>query len=259
MVGGCLPGSAAAEIVARLWRHSVAVSIAARSLARDAGDPGPSSRCPCGSALPPGMLGCRGVDPDWVLRWWQDETRDVRRRREIADLGAEIDDLGRRLAERWGCDPLVIDAVWLHADRGGAFRQAASQPERLAYIQEACHWVEQTPWSLGGPSRNAMPSEPRLRILVAEVQARCGGAFDASDATPHEEKLTRQNARLRLRLANERAARSRSDRFLETLGRVRARLNHPKNGPRVPHWVGALCPKSAGLAFFGWTPSPAPL
>jgi len=212
-----VPGSAAGEMIARLWRHSVAVSIAARSLARDAGDPDPAAVARAGLLCRLGCWAVASVDPDWVLRWWQDETSNLRRQREIADLGAEIDDVGRRLAERWGCDPLVIDTVWLHADRGGAFRQAASQPTRLAYVQEACRWVEQTPWSLGGPTRDVMPSEPRLRILVAEVQARCGGSFDASDATAHEEKLTRQNARLRLRLADERAARSRSDRFLETL------------------------------------------
>ena len=64
-----------------------------------------------------------------------------------------------------------------------ALRSAASQPDRLAYIQEACRWVEQTPWSLGSSAIEPMPSEPRLRILVAEVQARCGASFAATDAT----------------------------------------------------------------------------
>ena len=64
------------------------------------------------------MLGRRHPStPTGFLRWWQDESTALRRNREIADLGAELDDLGRRLAERWGCDPLVIDAAWLHADR----------------------------------------------------------------------------------------------------------------------------------------------
>jgi signal transduction histidine kinase len=62
-----------------------------------------------------------------------------------------------------------------------------------------------------------MPAEPRLRILVAEVQARAGTSFAAADATGHEEKLTRQSARLRLLLADEREARHRSDRFLQAL------------------------------------------
>ena len=52
-------GGAAAEMIARLWRHSVAVSIAARWLARDAGDPDPTRGGPRRDALPAGMLGGR--------------------------------------------------------------------------------------------------------------------------------------------------------------------------------------------------------
>ena len=212
-----VPGSAAAEMVSRLWRHSVAVSIAARSLARDAGDRNPAAVARAGLLCRLGCWAVASVDPEWLLRWWQEEVPASRRKREIADLGTELDDLGRRLAERWGCDPLVIDAVWLHADRAGALRQAASQAARLAYIQEACHWVEQTPWALDRCMQGPMPAEPRLRILVAEVQARTGASFAVADATGHEEKLTRQNARLRLLLADEREARNRSDRFLQAL------------------------------------------
>ena len=208
---------AVADMLARLWRHSVAVSIAARSLAREAGDPDPHRVARAGLLCRLGCWAVAAVDPDWVLRWWQDESTPVRRDREIAELGAELDDLGRRLAERWGCDPLVIDAAWLHADRSRKLCHAASEPDRLAHIQEACRWVEQTPWSLGSKAFEVMPSEPRLRILIAEVQARCAASFAAADATPHEEKLARQNARLRLLLASERQARSRNGRFLEAL------------------------------------------
>ena len=57
-------------------------------------------------------------------------------------------------------------------------------PTRLAYIQEACRWAEQTPWSLGaGSPPDGLSAEPRLRILVAEVQARTASAFVAADAT----------------------------------------------------------------------------
>jgi signal transduction histidine kinase len=210
-------GSAAAEMIARLWRHSVAVSTAARWLAREAGDPNPHEVARAGMLSRLACWAVAAVDPDWVLRWWQDESRALRRDREIADLGAELDDLGRRLAERWGCDPLVIDAAWLHSDHTRKLGHAAAQPDRLAYIQEACRWIEQTPWSLGPKALELMPSEPRLRILIAEVQARCAASFATTDATPHEEKLARQNARLRLLLSNERQARNRNDRFMQAL------------------------------------------
>jgi signal transduction histidine kinase len=62
-----------------------------------------------------------------------------------------------------------------------------------------------------------MPSDPRLRILIAEVQSRTGGAFGDSDATTYEERITRQNAKLRLRLTATACARSSSERFLRTL------------------------------------------
>ncbi len=210
-------GGAAAEMIARLWRHSVAMSIAARWLARDAGDPDPQAVARAGLLCRLGCWAVASIDADWLLRWWQTAGTPLRRDREIADLGADLDDVGRRLAERWGCEPLVIDAVWLHSDHSRKLCRAAAQPERLAYIQQAARWVDQSPWSLGSNAMEAMPSEPRLRILIAEVQARCGGAFAATDATPHEEKLARQNARLRVSLAELRQARNRDDRFLRAL------------------------------------------
>ena len=117
-------------MIERLWRHSVAVSIAARSLARDAGDSDPRAVARAALLCRSGCWAVAAVDPEWLLRWWQDESPALRRKREIADLGTELDDLGRRLAERWGCDPLVIDAVWLHSDRrrGTATGRLATRP-----------------------------------------------------------------------------------------------------------------------------------
>src|SRR5262249_34843775 len=57
----------------------------------------------------------------------------------------------------------------------------------------------------------------RLRVLIAEVQARCTAAFVAADATPQEERITRQNARLRLAVASLRQSKARSDRLLQAL------------------------------------------
>ena len=78
------------------------------------------------------------------------KARHLRREREIADLGTELDDLGRRLGGAVGMRS-AGDRRRLAARRSRAVHcdQAASQAARLAYIQEACRWVEQTPWSLG--------------------------------------------------------------------------------------------------------------
>jgi signal transduction histidine kinase len=157
------------------------------------------------------------VDPDWMINWWFQDAPAARARMERADLGSDLDDLGRRLAERWGCSPLVVDAAWLHADQDGDIRWAAAEPDRLRIIQEAYRWAEQTPWSLRAPDRETPPGEPRLRILMAEVQARCGAPFVDPAVTSHEERAIRQNARLRLEVSRLQARRDRAGRFLDLL------------------------------------------
>ena len=208
----------AADFLGRLWRHSAAVSLAAGSLARDAGDPDPEAVARAGLVCRLGWWAVAAVDPEWLVEWWQVASPFDRRQREIADLGTDLDDLGRRLAERWGCDDLTIDAAWLHGSHGPALLNAAAEPGRLAYIQQACRWAEQTPWSLAAATRPpGISVEPRLRSLVAEVQARTASAFVTADATAHEERMTRQNAKLRLLLAATRLERDRGARFLQAI------------------------------------------
>lgn len=205
------------ELLNRLWRHSVAVGIVARRLARDAGDPDPEAVARAGQLCGLGWWAVAAVEPEWLVSWWRQDDRAIRERMERSDLGSDLDDLGRRLAERWGCDPLVVDAAWLHADRDGALGGAATVPDRLAIIREAYRWAEQTPWSLELADRDVIPNEPRLRILTAEVQARCGAPFVDPSAGPHEERATRQNARLRLEVARLRSGRDSAERFLDLL------------------------------------------
>ncbi len=208
----------AGEIMDRLWRHSVAISLAARSLARESGDSDPDALARAGLLSRLGCWAIAAVEPEWLGRWWSEQDPSARRRREQADLGTDLGDLGRRLAESWGCDPLVVEAAWLHRDRNLPLHDIAVEPRRLALVQEAYRWAEQTPWSFDSrPAREGMPGDPRLRILIAEVQSRTGGAFGAADATSFEERMTRQNASLRLRLAATAKAQSSSERLLRTL------------------------------------------
>jgi signal transduction histidine kinase len=213
-----VPSSAEEEILARLWRHSAAVAMAAGWFARESGDPDPEAVARAGFLSHLGCWAVAAVEPEWLLRWWHEPDAGSRRRREITDLGTDLTDLGRRLAERWGCDPLVVDAAWLHGDRGAGFNEAAFEPTRLAFIQEAWRWAERTPWSFGhGRAIEAAPGDPRLRILVAEVQVRCSSKFVADDATSHEERMTRQNARLRIRLRVNGRAQGSGDRLVKAL------------------------------------------
>jgi signal transduction histidine kinase len=208
----------AADVLGRLWRHSVAVGVAARRLAHDHGDRDPDAVGRAGLLSRLGWWAIAACDVDWLVRWWHAEELAERRRIEAAAIGTGWDDLGRRLAERWRLDPLVIDAAWLHGEHGRELLDAAHDPVRLEYIEHAHRWVEQTP--LGLARRRAfetMPSDPRLRILVAEVQSRASAPFVAPDATPYEERLTQQNARLRLKLGVLAREQSSAARILKAL------------------------------------------
>ena len=131
-----------------------------RSLARDANDPDPDAVARAGLLCRLGWWAVAAVDPEWLARWWHEASPLDRRQREIADLGTDLDDLGRRLAERWGCEPLTVDAAWLHGSHGPALLNAAAEPARLAYIQQACRWAEQTPWSLDARGRSGRALRP---------------------------------------------------------------------------------------------------
>ena len=208
----------AADAIQKLWRHAVATALACRNLAREHGDPDPDGLIRAGLLHNLGLWAVAAVEPDWLARWAAEPDRDARRRLEAADLGADLRDVGRRLAERWGCDPLVVDAAWLHGEDDAALDGAAREPARLALVREAVRRAESTPWALDAPEgRESMPSEPHLRILVAEVQSRCGGPFVAPDATPHEERAVRDNARLRLRLAELARAEATQRRLIDAL------------------------------------------
>ena len=57
----------AAEFLGRLWRHSVAVGIAARGLAREAGDPDPDAIARAGQLCGLGCWAVAAVEPEWLV------------------------------------------------------------------------------------------------------------------------------------------------------------------------------------------------
>ena len=207
-----------AEVFQRLWRHSVAVSMAARSLGREAGELNCERLARAALLHGLGRWAVAAIDPEWIVGWLEETDPSAHRHREVSQLGTDLCDLGRRLAERWECDPLIVDAAWLYDQSSATLNSAATEPDRLALIQRAFRCAESTPWSLN-PSTNqeSMPTEPRLRILVAEVQSRCGSLFAAADATTHEERMTRQCARLTLGLAEAHRKCASQERLLQAL------------------------------------------
>jgi signal transduction histidine kinase len=209
---------AGAEAISRLWRHAVAVSLAARRLAREANDPEPGLVGRAGILHQLGLWAIAAIDPERLAYWMA--APDPERRRELEQLwlGTDVGSLGRTLAARWGCDPLIVDAAWLHADASGDLAACADDPARLELIRQAFARAEKTPWALAGPpTRDPGPLDPRIRLLMAEVQARCCGDFVEADATVREERLSRENAALRLEAARLRGERDGRDRLIAAL------------------------------------------
>ncbi len=100
------------EILDRLWRHSVAVALAARSLARDSGDPDPDEVARAGLLSRLGCWAIAAVDMEWLGRWWNETDPNARR--------AESWPTSARTSPTWvGSLPRAGDAIrWSLKPRG---------------------------------------------------------------------------------------------------------------------------------------------
>lgn len=213
-----------ADALIRLLRHGAAVSLAARRLARESGESDAEGVARAGLLHNLGLWAIAAVDPEWLARWLALSEPGARRELEIQDLGTAAGTLGRSLAERWGCDPLVCDAAWLHEVADQGLGEAAADRKRIGWIQQAHGLAERTPWSLSGYDlREGGSHEPRVKLLIAEVQSRCGPQFHDIDVSVREESLTRSNARLRIRVASLASGLEGRDRFLRSMAESDAR------------------------------------
>lgn len=228
------------DALATLWRHDLAVSLAARRLAREHGDRDPDAVARAAMLHGLGRWAVAAVDPEWIERWLAILEPSERLALELQEIGCELGALGQRLAKRWGLEPLAIDATWLHSDLDRGLEHSAGEPERIVLIQQAYRLAERTPWSLqGNGGRELGDHDPRVKLLTAEVQARGSGPFVDSDATLREESLSRSVASLRLRLTAESETRQAQDRLLAALV-----ASEPGDDPQS--WA-----EVAGLAFCG--------
>ncbi|WZO96336.1 ATP-binding protein [Isosphaeraceae bacterium EP7] len=208
----------AAEAVETLWRHSVAVMLAARRIAREAGDTDPDRVGRAGLLANLGYWSIAADRPDLLARLLAMANPAERHALEVLELGKDAPSIGLALADRLSCDSLVADAAWLASDERGSLNSGASDALRLSWIQEAHARANQTPWTLAPQARNgAGPTDVRVRLLIAEVQVRCSGNLVADDSSRREEDLSRRHVALTLkhrRLAHDLAAK---DRFLDAL------------------------------------------
>ncbi len=213
--------------VDRLWRHGVAVACAARRLAQEAGLAVVEHVGRVGLLHQLGLWALAAVDADLLASILEVPGPHARREAEIATLGTDAATLGRSLAERWGCDAELVDAAWLHADQDGSLDVCAYHPEPLHLIQQARAWADRTPWSLSTEKNEApTPGDPRLRLLVAEVQVRCGSGLVDRDVSAREESLSRAHARLIRRMLRMEHEASKDQRLIEALSGAK-----PSDGP----------------------------
>ena len=215
------PPGTAGEALERLWRHAVAVSQAVGRLAREAGDPEPERAGARGPPAWPGTVGAGRRRPATA----RGLARRGRSAEEARPRTGMAGDRGEHARSRAGRAPGLRPArrrrrlaARRPRERPGA---CASDPDRLALVQRAYALAEQTPWALRRPEpRDPGTMEPGLRVLVAEVQVRCGPGFVAPDATTHEERLARSNARLRIRLARLEREQAAGGSLADRTGRV---------------------------------------
>ena len=239
------PSPAASAAMDRLWRHGVAASCAARRLAVEAGAPDPAALARVALLHNLGYWAIAAVDPARLAELLALDDLAARHARERLWLGTDAATLGRGLAERWGAAPALIDATWLLGDLGAALASCAEAPGLLPASRKARAWAERTPWSLV-PGRAPGPPDPRLRLLMAEVQLRCGSPLVAADATPFEEDLARAHARRLLDEARSAPARDRDARRLEAATAALLATAPRDAGTPDPSKIAALAEFAAG-------------
>ncbi len=210
-------GSESVEALERLWKHAVATSSTARRLAAQAGREDAEEIARAGLLQQLGLWAIAAVDSSRLAALFAIPDRAGRDELAREWTGRDPASLGRDLAERWGCGPIVEASAWLHADGSADLGGLASDPEALSILQSAYEWAERTPWALFPTTLpEPGPTDARLRILIAEVQVRCGAGLLDPTATLREEAMTRANARLRLDRDALRLDRASRDRFLAT-------------------------------------------
>jgi signal transduction histidine kinase len=207
----------AADAVTVLWRHAVATCCAARRLASESGELDPDRAAGLGLLHGLGLWALAAVDPQNLAAMLAIDDLAERRARERTLLGCGAPELGRRLAERFGCDPLLADVAWLHADFGSDLHGLSTEPDGLRLIQKAFAWAERTPWALRAAPGVVAPGDPRARLLTAEVQVRCANGCCAADASESEERVARAHARLLGRTAALHVAADAHRRLIDAL------------------------------------------
>jgi signal transduction histidine kinase len=209
-------GERARRALDRLWRHGVAAARGARKLAQEAGRDDGDRLAALALLHQLGLWALAAADAEALADLLEIPTPEDRREAERRLLGRPVAALGRALAERWGTHPDLAETAWLVEERPEVAAPVATDAPAIAILQAAFGWAERTPWALYHRPEDLGPTDPRLRVLIAEVQVRCGGGLVPDDAGPREEALARAHARLLLDHDALRRRCASQSRFLES-------------------------------------------
>jgi len=156
-------------IAEALWKHALATAIAASELGRDQAGKASGDDFVAGLLHDIGRLVFHLADPDQYVRLGHfDSTLEE----EL--FGAPHAAVGACLAEQWGLEETVVEAIMFHHHPPGLSRMG----ERIALADRIAHEIHfgSVPGEVFPPAQEATPEE--LRSRVADVFAAEFALFD---------------------------------------------------------------------------------
>ena len=212
-------GGAAGEALGRHWRHAVAVSQAARRLARECGDPEPEQVARAGLLHGLGRWAVAAVDPQWLADWLAEADPKRRLELERSTLGYRGRQPGTRPGRALGLRPPGRRCRL-------APRRPQADPERLRLRPESAGpdpgGVRMGRADTLGTGGGRRPRSPTPSIPGCACSSpRCRSAADRRSSSPTPPR-TRRSWRARTpgsggKLRQLRAVQQSRDRFLAAL------------------------------------------
>jgi putative nucleotidyltransferase with HDIG domain len=238
---------------AGLWKHSLAVALAAEQLARaGAGPANPEEAFTCGLLHDLGKLAMQACMPKSYAR--ATETARLRRGNlseyETRLIGTNHAVFGRRLADHWRLARGIVEVIWLHHQPVEALPRSLHDAPMVSLVGLADLIARQL--GLGVSGNHAMPRTPEEvagqldlpRSIVAEIardlpdrldRASAACCLDAPD-NPAQFQRTMLRANEALARDNRRLARraDRNECRLEGLSRIGHLASHITPESSVP-------------------------
>lgn len=149
------------------WKHCLGVACAARGLAEVVGGWEPEEAFVCGLLHDIGKAAIDATLPKSAARIARaaNETRGDISDSERAFLGMDHAMIGRRLAQRWGLPPRVVESIWLHHHSVDALPPSVAVGKHVQIVQLADTLVRERRLGWSGNHRIEIASTTLARSL----------------------------------------------------------------------------------------------